>query len=49
MEIAAPANSISRDRLERARNLLASELNRPVELRVKIIPIDILEIPPRPL
>ena len=49
MEIAATTNSISRDRLERARNLLAKELERPVELRVKIIPIDIIEIPSQPL
>ncbi len=48
MEIAS-ADAISRDRLEQARNLLARELDRSVELRVKVIPIDILEIPAKSL
>lgn len=49
IEVASPVNSISRDRLERARNLLSQELDRPIELRVKVIPLDIIEIPPKPL
>ncbi|WP_052055473.1 TIGR00341 family protein [Myxosarcina sp. GI1] len=48
MEVAS-ADAISRARLEQARDLLAKELERPVELRVKVIPIDILEIPQQPL
>ena len=45
MNINAPTGSISPQQITIVKNSLAQKLDKPVELKVKIIPIDIIEIP----
>lgn len=44
MEVAAASNSMNRDRLNTVKNLLAQKLDQPVELKVKIIPVEIISM-----
>ncbi|MEL6579943.1 MAG: TIGR00341 family protein [Cyanobacteria bacterium J06621_12] len=45
MEVAAEANSLNRDRLIQVKEALAKELNQPVQLEVKIIPLKTIFLP----
>ena len=45
MEIAAPINSISQADIVRVRKLLTTEIGRPIDLRVEVIPMRVLESP----
>ncbi len=45
MEVAATPNSINRDRLTKIKDLLTRKLDQPVELQVKIIPLETISIP----
>ena len=45
LELAAPLNSISQDDITRIRRLLTKEIDRPIDLRVEIVPVRILESP----
>ena len=45
MEVAAPANSLNRDRLMIVERLLTEKLDRPVELEVRVIPVETILLP----
>ena len=45
MEIVADPNLIDRDRLTEVKDLIAKKLDKPVELEVKIIPLETISIP----
>ena len=45
IEVAAAPNSINRDRLTRVKNRLTKKLDQPVELQVKVIPVETISIP----
>ena len=45
MEVAADPNSISRERLILVRNLLTRKLDKKVELKVKVVPIENIYLP----
>lgn len=46
MEVATPPNSISRQQLAEVRQQLINKLNKPVQFKVKMIPVDIIDILP---
>lgn len=48
MEIIAPSNSVSRIQIESLRDVLTRELERPVALEVKVIPVEELNVPVNP-
>ena len=45
IEVAAAANSLDRDRLMLVKNLLTKKLDRPVDLEVKVIPLETISLP----
>ena len=45
MEVAAPIDSISQADIVRVRKLLTAEIGRPIDLRVEVIPMRVLESP----
>ena len=45
IEVAAAANSLDRDRLISVKNQLTKKLERPVELEVKVIPLETISLP----
>lgn len=44
MEVASPSDSISRSQIASVQRLLAQKLDQPVQFRVRLIPVDILDI-----
>ncbi|MEM7590687.1 MAG: TIGR00341 family protein [Cyanobacteria bacterium P01_A01_bin.83] len=45
MEVVATSNTMNRDRLTLIKNQLTNELERPVDLKVKVLPLEIISIP----
>lgn len=45
IEVAATPNSLNRDRLTIVKDLLTKKLEQPVELQVKVIPVETISIP----
>ena len=45
IEVAAPLNSISQADIDRLRKLLTENINQPIELRVEVIPIEVIKSP----
>ncbi len=46
MEVAASPNSISREQIAGVRKLLIAKLDKPIQFKVKIIPVDLVDILP---
>ena len=44
MEIASPSDSISRQQIKQVKQLLSDRLDRPIQLKVKVIPVAIIDI-----
>ncbi len=45
IEVAAPLESISENQVKLVRNFISRELKKPVRLRVRVIPVNLLEAP----
>ena len=45
IEVAAPLNSISQTDIDRLRKLLTAKINRAIDLRVEVIPLQVIESP----
>ena len=45
IDVAAPLDSISQADIDRLRNVLTNQINRPIELRVEVVPMRIIESP----
>ena len=45
IDVAAPLDSISQADIDRLRSVLVNQINRPIELRVEVVPMRIIESP----
>ena len=43
IEVAVPPNSITQDQIDRTRKMMVQKIGKPIDLRVRVIPVKILE------